>query len=182
MSALVDELLKQAAILERHAFKTKCWPGDNDFEDAANPMRRAAAELTTLQSRLEAVKAERDAARELLTGEQQALDRTIDSYQSEYRKREAAEARVEELQKDRDRLDFLDACNQRLNASYGTNYRWELILNHNVNRLMLGHLNVDLNDAKAHGWPSCRDAIDREMLRVVAARALSPARTEEGKP
>jgi flagellar biosynthesis GTPase FlhF len=99
MSALVDELLKQAAILERHAFKTKCWPGDNDFEDAANPMRRAAAELTTLQSRLEAVKAERDAARELLTGEQQALDRTIDSYQSEYRKREAAEARVEELQK-----------------------------------------------------------------------------------
>jgi hypothetical protein len=128
---------------------------------------------TTLQSSLEAVKAE--------NAELRTQDDPCFTYAFKVRA-EAAEARVEELQKDRDRLDFLDACNQRLNASYGTNYRWELILNHNVNRLMLGHLNVDLNDAKAHGWPSCRDAIDREMLRVVAARALSPARTEEGKP
>lgn len=46
---LVDQLLKQAAILERHAFKSKCWPGDNDFEDAAKPMREAAAILAALE-------------------------------------------------------------------------------------------------------------------------------------
>jgi hypothetical protein len=160
MSALVDELRARA---EARALASKPFPPETFIE------WRAAAELTTLQSRLEAVKAE--------NAELRTQDDPCFTYAFKVRA-EAAEARVEELQKDRDRLDFLDACNQRLNASYGTNYRWELILNHNVNRLMLGHLNVDLNDAKAHGWPSCRDAIDREMLRVVAARALSPARTE----
>jgi chromosome segregation ATPase len=90
MSALVDELRARAASYRQ---------GGPSSEHTAALLDKAADELTTLQSRLEAVKAERDAARELLTGEQQALDRTIDSYQSEYRKREAAEARVEELQK-----------------------------------------------------------------------------------
>lgn len=61
------------------------------------------------------------------------------------------------------RLDFLDRCNARLNAESGTSYHWKLTLNHNVSRLMLGHLEVDLNDAEARGLPSCRDAIDAKM-------------------
>lgn len=72
---------------------------------------------------------------------------------------------------DKKRLDFLDECNERLNAHHGTIYTWELILNHSVNRLMLGPLAVDLTDQKAHGRRSCRDAIDREMTRIAAARA-----------
>jgi hypothetical protein len=92
MSALVDELRKQASILERHAVKTKCWPGDNDFVDAANPMRRAAVELTTLQSRLEAVKAERDDIAEI-------HGQLVEIAGAELKRLEAAEARVEELQK-----------------------------------------------------------------------------------
>jgi len=67
---------------------------------------------------------------------------------------------------DADRLDFLDECNRRLNASYGTNYSWKMVMNHNVNRLMLGSMKVDLNDADAKGLKSCRNAIDAEMQRV----------------
>jgi len=82
---------------------------------------------------------------------------------------------------DTDRLDFLDRCNQRLNERYGTDYRWKLILNHNVNRLMLGHLAVDLNDMSPHsrGLPSCRDAIDAKLKESRAA--LSAMQKESGK-
>jgi hypothetical protein len=83
------------------------------------------------------------------------------------------------------RLDFLDQMNSRLNAHYGTTYKWELILNHNVNRLMLNQLSVDLNDAKAHGLKSCRDAIDAEMKRLGFSRdlvrRLSAGPEKEGK-
>ncbi|MCK0531491.1 hypothetical protein [Sphingobium agri] len=83
---------------------------------------------------------------------------------------ESAEDETARLRMDRDRLDFLDRCNQRLNATYGTNYGWQLILNHNVNRLMLEHMSVDLHDS--HGGkgklPSCRAAIDAEMGRLHA--------------
>jgi hypothetical protein len=66
--------------------------------------------------------------------------------------------------KDTARLDFLDRLNASLNKRYNTNYRWELIFNHNVTRLMLGgHLVVDLNDTKHNGAHSCRDAIDAKM-------------------
>lgn len=70
------------------------------------------------------------------------------------------------------RLDFLDQLNASLNAHHGTGYRWEMVINHNVNRLMTTRrgLPVDLNDARAHGFNSCRDAIDREMLRIAAVR------------
>jgi len=77
---------------------------------------------------------------------------------------------IERLRQDRDRLDFLDSLNQALNASAGTRYGWELVINHNVNRLMFQDMAVDLNDAKARGWPSCRVVIDREMTRIVASR------------
>jgi hypothetical protein len=70
------------------------------------------------------------------------------------------------------RLDFLDRCNERLNAQSGTTYRWSLIMNHNINRLMLGHMYVDLHDSAppSQGLPSCRVAIDREMQRIEAER------------
>ena len=87
--------------------------------------------------------------------------------------REAAtlKARIAELEADTSRLDFLDDLNARLNAASGTVYRWEMVINHNVNRLMMNFpRGVDLNDAKAHGFPSCREAIDREMCRIIASR------------
>jgi ribosomal protein S12 methylthiotransferase accessory factor YcaO len=175
MSALVDELLKQATILERHAFKTKCWPGDNDFEDAANPMRRAAAELTTLQSRLEAVEAERDDARRklfpyadateisgmswsgfYLIGDEKSISKLrqiendaaqIEIYRKAFEERTAAaEARVEDLQK---------------------------------------ALAEAINEAEAKGRDLRNDDATRRGA-IYAAQliraALSPARTEEGKP
>lgn len=69
------------------------------------------------------------------------------------------------------RLDFLEQLNASLNAHHGTTYRWEMVINPNVNRLMTTRrgLPVDLNDARAHGF-SCRGAIDREMLRIAAVR------------
>jgi hypothetical protein len=71
MSALVDELKKH-------------W------------VHRAAAELTTLQSRLEAVEAERDAARFALKGAETEAGYLAGKVE---RTQAAAEARVEELQK-----------------------------------------------------------------------------------
>lgn len=75
-------------------------------------------------------------------------------------RRELCEAR-----KDTDRLDFLDRCSQVLNEAYGTTYGWNLILNHNINRLMLDDRSVDLNDSNGGKGKlkSCRDAIDAQM-------------------
>lgn len=71
---------------------------------------------------------------------------------------------LEDARKDTERLDFLDQCSQVLNQHYGTSYGWELIINHNVNRLLLGGNlgNIDLHDSKAghRKLASCRDAID----------------------
>lgn len=86
--------------------------------------------------------------------------------------------RLEELERDKARLDFLDEANARLNAQYGTDYRWTLIMNHNVIRLMLGHLLVDLNDTDARGLPSCRDAIDRAVAEREAARRVAEVKAE----
>lgn len=77
---------------------------------------------------------------------------------------------VEEAVKDKQRLDFLDECNRRLNDYYGTNYGWELILNHNVTRLMSGSLQrIDLNDAAGGNakLASCRAAIDKQMKALI---------------
>ena len=78
-------------------------------------------------------------------------------------------AEIERLTADAARLDFLDQCNARLNAGFGTTYRWKLILNHNVNRLFIGDgLDVDLADMHANGLKSCRGAIDAEMKRIAS--------------
>ena len=93
---------------------------------------------------------------------------------------DAAEAEVRRLQgeleatrEDKKRLDFLDECNRRLNAYSGTTYGWKLILNHNVNRLMLGHMAVDLHDSEGGKakLPSCRAALD-EAIQLRAAALL----------
>jgi len=76
---------------------------------------------------------------------------------------------IEALLADKARLDYLDRCNASLNAQYGSTYGWTLIQNHNVNRLMLDHLSVDLNDMAAQGLPSCRDAIDQKMRQALTA-------------
>jgi len=78
---------------------------------------------------------------------------------------ETLAAALVEARKDTARLDYLDRCNERLNATYGTNYGWSLILNHNVNRLMLGHMLVDLHDSEGgkSKLPSCRAAIDARI-------------------
>lgn len=90
----------------------------------------------------------------------------------------AAEKRGRELGRaDSDRLDFLDSLNAALNGHYKTTYRWEMVINHNVNRLMLNFpRGVDLNDSKAHGWPSCRNAIDAQMARIAASRIATAIR------
>lgn len=69
--------------------------------------------------------------------------------------------REKAVAEDKERLDFLDRLNIALNEKYGTDYGWELVVTHLVNRLMSGDINrINLNDAKAHGFKSCREAID----------------------
>lgn len=83
--------------------------------------------------------------------------------------------RMADENKDTQRLDFLDNCNKALNKHSGTNYGWELILNHNVNRLMSGSLDrIDLHDSKAgvDKLDSCRDAIDKAIDRLKAQQLM----------
>lgn len=75
----------------------------------------------------------------------------------------------EEKDKDKQRLDFLDKCNQALNKKYGTNYGWELIINQNITRSMVKSIaDIDLNDARGGNGKlkSCRDAIDKVINSI----------------
>jgi chromosome segregation ATPase len=103
MSALVDEL--RAGIPAYDV--TQDGVELHDIDAAETLMSAAAAELTTLQSRLEAVEAERDAARADLANAERGISKRWTEYRRKlmlgYRwqrtRSEAAEARVEELQK-----------------------------------------------------------------------------------
>lgn len=75
---------------------------------------------------------------------------------------------------DKARLDYLDRCNVALNGRYDSKYGWTLIQNHNVNRLMLDHMSVDLNDMDAHGLRSCRAAIDQKMGTAASLAKATP--------
>jgi hypothetical protein len=75
----------------------------------------------------------------------------------------------EDLKRDKSRLDFLESAHETLNSLYSTNYGWELIINHNVVRAMVGNCRpqdvrpgIDLNDAKGGSkkLKTCRQAID----------------------
>jgi seryl-tRNA synthetase len=117
MSALVDELAKYLRMV---ASKRLC---DRDMKWVDDPkLLEAAAELTTLQSRLEAVKAERD----VLAAEEVEWKEAV---QGEYKraehhkaKRAAAEARVEELQK---ALAFADEQAKKLEALLEPHIKWD---------------------------------------------------------
>lgn len=75
----------------------------------------------------------------------------------------------ESLKKDKKRLDFLEECHTKLNEQYGTDYGWEIIINHNVVRMMMdcrgGIYQIDLNDAAGGNAKiqTCRRAIDKKM-------------------
>jgi len=75
------------------------------------------------------------------------------------------------LLEDKANLDFLEEAHQALNDMYGTDYGWELIINHNVVRAMVknchpreGRDGIDLNDAAGgHAKIStCRETISRK--------------------
>lgn len=73
----------------------------------------------------------------------------------------------ESLKKDKERLDFLERCHDLLNEKYKTDWGWEVIINHNVVRLM-SEKNihwVDTNDtAGGHvRIKTCRLAIDKKI-------------------
>lgn len=84
-----------------------------------------------------------------------------------------------DLATDKKRLDFLDHLNERLNSHYGSSYRWALIINHNVNRLMRddNRMSIDLHDSAANGFLSCRHAIDEHRQR--AEMLMAAKRREE---
>lgn len=79
----------------------------------------------------------------------------------------------EALLRDKARLDYLEAAHSALNERYGTNYGWELIINHNVVRFMAGNSyprdngfpGVDLHDSNGGNakLPTCREAIDKYL-------------------
>mgnify|MGYP001258143296 CR=1 FL=1 len=100
---------------------------------------------------------------------------------------ESLRASLTRVEEDTARLDWLDRANALLIAKYGTRYKWQVILNHNVARLMLGDMQVDLHDTDPNGLPSCRDAIDAarntRLSRDVAAQAkvTSTASVSEAK-
>lgn len=92
------------------------------------------------------------------------------------------DAELVDLRKDKERLDFLDMLNAGLNQRYGTTYGWEMITSHNVNRVFCEDLNtIDLNDAKAHGFKSCRDAIDHKLHELQLKKAALASLGQEEK-
>lgn len=73
----------------------------------------------------------------------------------------------ESLKKDQERLNFLERCHDLLNEKYKTDYGWEVIINHNVVRMMMEkNINwMDMNDAAGGNAKikTCRKAIDKKM-------------------
>ena len=76
-------------------------------------------------------------------------------------------SRIRDLEADAKRLDWLDSMNLKLNAHYGTTYKWKLILSPNVIRIASGKAgngyvaDIDLQDSFPKGFDSVRKAIDR---------------------
>lgn len=106
-----------------------------------------------------------------LPGELPAHDPLADSRLSVRLLMEALN-KLDSLKRDSARLDFLDECNRRLNEKCGSSYGWEMILSHNVTRLMMEspfvteRAGVDLHDSQvpAQAKKTCRQAIDVVML------------------
>ena len=141
--------------------------------------------LAAAEARAAQLQAERDEAVNKANEEEtsavwdKAMRRIAENESARLRDRAAQlQAEAEALKEDAARLDFLDGCNARLNASYGTHYGWKLVLNHNVNRLVLGDMKVDLHDSEGgnNKLPSCRLAIDDARKRTALAARAATAR------
>jgi hypothetical protein len=92
------------------------------------------------------------------------------------RERDEAREAIDKASLDTARLDYLDALNSSLNAHYGTNYNWQMVVNHNVNRVMFNFpRGADLSDIHPNGHGSCRQAIDQRMLEGAAIRRARSA-------
>lgn len=96
---------------------------------------------------------------------------------------EISEEEYESLKADKKRLDFLEDCHTRLNDLYKTDYGWEVIINHNVVRLMKEKdINgIDLNDAKGGNdkIKTCRLALDKKMEEIEFQRKALNKKLEE---
>lgn len=96
---------------------------------------------------------------------------------------EISEEEYESLKADKKRLDFLEECHTRLNDLYKTDYGWEVIINHNVVRLMKEKdINgIDLNDTKGGNdkIKTCRLALDKKMEEVERQRKEYNRKREE---
>ncbi|WP_437870916.1 hypothetical protein ACSD7O_14330 [Methylorubrum extorquens] len=179
--ALAEELFTYANQLTR--IETQAGLGGKDLSVRVKEpgwlaalMRRAGSALQSrrfaaLEADLQRVTAERDA-------EYHRANKAIIREAAAEARAAQLQAEVEALKEDAARLDFLDGCNARLNASYGTHYGWKLVLNHNVNRLMLGDMKVDLHDSEGGNdkLPSCRLAIDEARARTALAARAATAR------
>lgn len=131
------------------------------FSDAADPQAILAliAENERLKNGVSLDMAEIDRM-------QGVIDERYRKYMALKRERDQLRAEVEALRKDKARLDWFDSLNVALNQHYGTSYHWNVVVNHNVNRLYLNSLQiVDMNDQDCHGLTSCRDAIDAAMSK-----------------
>ena len=76
--------------------------------------------------------------------------------------------KLEQSMQDTCRLNFLDWLNENLNNRHGTEYKWEMVINDNVNRLYAKNIHsIDLSDSCAIGVKSCRDAIDKNIDKSI---------------
>jgi hypothetical protein len=100
---------------------------------------------------------------------------TTDAMKRAIQEIERLERENAQLREDKRRLDFLEAAHDALSSRFGTNYGWELIINHNVVRVLAGsphptdfHEGIDLNDARGgkSKRKTCRAAIDDFMKNI----------------
>ena len=98
---------------------------------------------------------------------------------------EITEEEYESLKADKKRLDFLEECHTGLNDLFKTDYGWEVIINHNVIRLMKERdiRGIDLNDAKGGNdkIKTCRLALDKKMEEIEFQRKALNKKLEENE-
>ena len=100
-----------------------------------------------------------------LTDEQkQILKRSAAMHKASIKIHENLAKKLQRAMQDTYRLNFLDYLNTNLNNKSGSEYGWEMVVNHNVNRIYAKSTDsIDLRDSCAHGTKSCRDAIDKHI-------------------
>ena len=104
-----------------------------------------------------------------LTDEQKrVLKRSVAMHKASIKQYEKLAEKLEKAMQDTCRLNFLDWLNENLNNLHGTEYKWEMVINDNVNRLYAKNIHsIDLSDSCAIGVKSCRDAIDKNIDKSI---------------